>query len=109
MSTPIDPDIGNLEAMAEKAQLADTLTECVKDQGIPCTCYACLLTAKDASEALVSYVLTASVINQPTWIEGLCERINAWAEAVGDPDRVTTYGLGLQIIKPMDVAETRPD
>lgn len=38
---------GELQEILDKADLADTLTGCVKGQRLPCSCYACL---KEAAE-----------------------------------------------------------
>lgn len=108
-------EIAEHETLQKKALLADTLTECVKDQGRECTCYACLLEFYGNADAkvqqLVSYVLTVRSQNTPEWMEGLADRINHWAEATGEEDRVatTSRGRALQVITPQDRHETRPD
>ena len=44
---------GELQRILDKADLADVLTGCVKDQRLPCSCYACLKDAADFALAVL--------------------------------------------------------
>ncbi len=67
------------------------------------------LRIKAAADRLAGYVLACRRKNTAEWMEGLCHRLNSYAEAIGDDDRITTYGDGLQVITPQDIAETMPE
>lgn len=41
-----------------------------------------------ANRSVVEYVITCDRENTDEWMEGLAERVNAWAAVVGETDRV---------------------
>jgi len=47
---------------------------------------------------LAGYAATCEMKNTLLWMEGLAKHINGFLESIGDGDRVTTHGYGLQTI-----------
>lgn len=97
---------------SELSHAIDHIKAMVKQDG-PRTCHVLGLAGcneaiklREAAESLIGYALTCRRINQASWMEGLCRKINAMAVALGDSDRVATHGNGLQVITPEDVHET---
>ena len=54
---------------------------------------------REATESLVSYVLTVEVKNTNGWLDGLVNEVNKWAATTGDADRVERCRWGLRIVK----------
>ena len=50
---------------------------------------------RHAADALASYAATARMKNNLEWMEGMAKALNDYLEAVGDSDRVATFGHGL--------------
>lgn len=53
---------------------------------------------QNAAKLVVNYAATCQMRNSLAWMEGFARLINTFNEAIGDDDRVTTFGTGLQIV-----------
>jgi hypothetical protein len=50
---------------------------------------------RHAANALAGYAATCNMKNSLEWMEGMAKALNDYLEAVGDSDRVATFGHGL--------------
>lgn len=53
---------------------------------------------RHAADALASYAATCNMKNSLEWMEGMAKALNEYLDAIGDFDRVETWGNGLTSI-----------
>lgn len=58
-----------------------------------------------AADCLAGYATTCQMANRLEWMEGLADRINEYLAAVGDGERVVTYGYGFQTIPAAEMCD----
>lgn len=59
---------------------------------------------RHAADMLAGYAATCRMSNTLEWMAGLTKAINAYLEATGDGDRVTSFGYGLQTITAQEIS-----